>query len=46
MTLCPNICLSGRIRHRATVNNDGGALLIWELTGEAGALAPTFSLRN
>lgn len=23
--------LSGRIRHRATVNNDGGAVPIWEL---------------
>ncbi len=31
MTLCPNICLSGRIRHRAIINNDGGAVLIWEL---------------
>ena len=34
MTLCTSnrlTDLSECIRHRATVNNDGGAVLIWEL---------------
>ncbi len=40
--------LGGRsgLAYRAVINNDSGAVLIWELAGEAGALAPTFSLRN